>query len=228
MTFSPIGSQALYFYPCKWDKSKDKLLIVSLIEKIEECRPTPPHLSTHALIDAMLKLNSQLHADVSLNEVEGRVAFLHDRYGCFKWLCNVKETQYDQANNIVHAVDEVWLRLFKENSLARAYYYVGEPEFLLLCRLFGIHDVKNEFSHTLIVIDDSTTVNKQAHSSDDEVTSPVPKPVARKLFVDDACSSVAPPAYSWKALKNKFRRPNNPPAKKNDGGSSCASSSPFK
>ncbi|XP_057786508.1 uncharacterized protein LOC131003924 [Salvia miltiorrhiza] len=237
MTFPPPGSQTLYLYPCKWDASKDELLIVYLIQKIEECRPTPPHLSPHALIDAMKKLNSQLNADVSLNEVEGRVTFLHDRYICFKWLCKVKETYYDQRSNFVHAVDDVWVRLFKENPLSRAYYHEGEPAFLLLCNLFGIHDVKNENSHMLIVIDDSTTVTKQSSSSDDEVTSPVPKPVARKLFVEDACSSVAPSVpnpfkskivHPWKEITSKFKRPTNPPVKKNEGGSSCASSSPYK
>ncbi|XP_057799341.1 uncharacterized protein LOC131015107 [Salvia miltiorrhiza] len=235
--FPPVGSQSLFLYPCKWDGEKDKMLLVSLIEKIDECRPTPPHLSPHALIEAMLKLNTQMGADVSLSEVEGRVAFLHDRYVCFKWLCKVKETQYDHGTNSVHAVDEVWQRLFKENPLSRAYYHEGEPAFLLLCNLFGIHDMKNENSHTLIIIEDSTTVDKHDNSSDDEVTSPVPKPVARKLFVDDASSSVSPSIPNpikvnrgtpWMTLKNKFKRRENQPTKRNEDGSSCASSSPFK
>ncbi|XP_057802193.1 uncharacterized protein LOC131017450 [Salvia miltiorrhiza] len=235
--FPHVGSQSLFLYPCKWDGEKDKMLLGSLIEKIEECRPTPPHLSPHALIEAMLKLNTQMGADVSLSEVEGRVAFLHDRYVCFKWLCKVKETHYDHRTNFVHAVDEVWQRLFKENPLARAYYHEGEPAFLLLCNLFGIHDMKNENSHTLIIIEDSTTVDKHDNSSDDEVTSPVPKPVARKLFVEDASSSVSPSIPNpfkinrgtpWMKLKNKFKRRENQPTKRNEDGSSCASSSPFK
>ncbi|XP_057773451.1 uncharacterized protein LOC131003051 [Salvia miltiorrhiza] len=246
MSFPTKGSQALYLYPLKWDSTKDKLLLSCLIDKIEECRPSPPHLSTHALIHAMLALNSQLQAGMSLNEVEERVEFLHERYICFKHLCKLKETQLDQQTNVIHATDEVWQRLFKENAFFRAYYHEGEPEFLQMCNLFGIHDVKRELSHTVIVIEDSSTVKKRCDSSDDEVTSPIPKPpVSRKLFVDDACSSVAPSVPNllkgkvtvpWKSLKNKFCRPNAIPVKKKDGrdpdagycASSCASSSPFK
>ncbi|XP_057789703.1 uncharacterized protein LOC131006575 [Salvia miltiorrhiza] len=171
----------------------------------------------------MLTLNSQLRADVSL-----------------------KETQYDQRINVVHAVDEVWERLFKENAFFRAYYHEGEPAFMQMCNLFGIHDVKTELSHTIILIEDSTTVKKQPDSSDDEVTSPIPKPVAaKKLSVDDACSSVAPSgpnpfkgskANPWKSIKNKFHRPSPPRVRIKDdrdpstgyGESSCASSLPFK
>ncbi|XP_057769245.1 uncharacterized protein LOC130989302 [Salvia miltiorrhiza] len=254
MTFPPKGSQALYLYPLKWDSDKDKLLISCLIEKIDECNPSPPHLSPHALIHAMKSLNSQLQAGVNLNEVEGRVAFLHDRYVCFKYLSNLPETQWDQGSNVVHAADEVWSRLFKENAFFRAYYHNGEPELYQMCNLFGIHDVKRELSHTVIVIEDSSIVKKEYDSSDDEVTSPILKPPAsRKLFADDASSSIAPivPSGSkikatvpWKSIKNKFRRPptnicaatnafNKKVKDDRDpdagyGGSSCASSSPFK
>ncbi|XP_057774824.1 uncharacterized protein LOC130993805 [Salvia miltiorrhiza] len=217
----------------------------------------------HVLIFAMKTLNSQLKADFTLHDVETRVDFLRDRYVSFKYLHNLPETDWDASSNVLHAHDELWRRLFKENSFFQAYHHNGEPEFFQLCKLFGLYDVKEEISHTVVVIEDSTPSKKNVSfvdlgdsASDDEVNSPIIKPkpiVCRKIIVEDACSSVSPGfpnshtghvAVPWSSIKKKFAAPSGssvPPKnafpgrpkenKKPDstyGGSSCASSSPFK
>ncbi|XP_057807537.1 uncharacterized protein LOC131022142 [Salvia miltiorrhiza] len=258
MALFKVRSQDWFLYVENWDAQKDNLLMNCLIEKIDECSPTPPQLSPHVLIYAMNALNSQLNAKVKLLSVEARCDFLRDRYMCFKHLCNLPETDWDRSTNKIHAKDEVWARLFQENKFNQAYYYEGEPLYFQMIKLFGLASVKTELSHTVILIEDSSPNKEQIPyeicddtSSDDEVNSPLLKPkkeVSRKLnFPDDACSGISPAfpiTYKssvfvpWSPIEEKFACPSsnafpgklkeNMSADPGYGGSSCASSSPFK
>ncbi|XP_057777260.1 uncharacterized protein LOC130995826 [Salvia miltiorrhiza] len=136
-------------------------------------------------------------------------------------------TQWDMATNQIHAVDEVWEKIFEDNWLAQAYLRAREPEYNEMCMLFAPNEIKTEISHTLVLISDSPQCKKPSPINlistslqEDEVNSPAPpppKPVVRKLNfneADDAMSSVGyvqsiTPHYyvPWPKLESRLRYP---------------------
>ncbi|XP_047970755.1 uncharacterized protein LOC125213969 [Salvia hispanica] len=144
-------------------------------------------------------------------------------------------------DRVVAAEDSTWKIIVERDASAAAYYYRNEPEPTLLANLFGLNDVKLEFSHEVICLSDTTEVIVLSDSvvpaapirgvpydsppDSDEVTSPMPGQstrIRRKLFDVGGPCFREPSCYKSPTRSDYGKRAILHSPK----GSSCASWSP--
>ncbi|KAL1549623.1 hypothetical protein AAHA92_17703 [Salvia divinorum] len=190
-----IPLQLCFLYKKCWTPEIDTVLVDTIVRLKDQTKWVLTEFPNYFFFTAAKEIKNLRGTCFTEDELRKRVKFMQVRYQTFKEIINHEGAFWDMPSKSVIVADDVWIKIFKKNAFAAAYYYNHEPLYNKLVMLFGMEDVKIEDEKEVIVISETTeklpTEDTNYFTYDEgseEVNSPFifPSPnVRRKLFVED-------------------------------------------
>ncbi|XP_041993027.1 uncharacterized protein LOC121809538 [Salvia splendens] len=151
-----IPQQGFFFYKSSWTAEVDSLLL-SLIIKTKEMNKWSGSVIPIPILEEVAEvLTKEVGVPFTWPQLYERFQNLEERHILFDKVVKTNGVYWNANTNVVMAPEQVWKPILKENKLAAAYYYCGDPEFPRLRLLFGPQDIKQESAPLIFNISDTT------------------------------------------------------------------------